>query len=101
LTPLLQRAELWVNRYNNAVNQSKTLACADQKGQWFLGPTEQHCISCAGFNRRVYRFSTWAANDALPQGRCLSCNGFRCQCEIRPTDKPITKGRFPSRLVRC
>jgi hypothetical protein len=101
LTPLLQRAEMWVNRYNDAKTQGQALACADQSGQWFLGPTEKHCPSCAGFNRRVYRMSVWAANNALPRSRCLACNGFRCECEIKPTDKPITKGRFPRRLVKC
>lgn len=101
LTPLLQRGELWVNRYNDAQNQAKALACADQKGEWELGPTEKHCLSCSGFNGRVYRFSTWQANNAMPQSQCLSCNGFRCQCRISPTDKPITRGKFPVRLVRC
>ena len=100
LTPLLQRAEMWINRYNDAKNQSKTLACADQKGEWFLGRTEQHCLSCAGFNRRVYRFSTWATNGALPQSRTLACNGFRCECRIDPTNKRITPGKFPRRLLR-
>ena len=75
LTPLLQRAELWVNRYNDAKTQSQALACADEKGEWFLGPTEKHCPSCAGFNGRVYRMSTWARNNALPRSQCLACNG--------------------------
>jgi hypothetical protein len=101
LTPLLQRAEMWVNRYDDAKNQSKSLACADEKGEWFLGPTEKHCPSCSGFEGRVYRYSTWAANRALPKSICLACNGFRCQCDIRPTNKPITRGKFPSRLVKC
>jgi hypothetical protein len=101
LTPLLQRAEKWINRYNDAKNQSKTLACADEKGQWFLGPTEKHCTSCKGFDKRVYRFSTWRGNNAIPQSPCLSCNGFNCQCRIDPTNRRITPGRFPSRLVKC
>ncbi len=99
LRPQLTRVELWVNRYNEAVNQSKTLACADQKGQWFLGPTEEHCRSCNGFNGRVYRFSVWRANGAVPQSENLACSGFNCLCEIRPTNKPITRGRFPTRLL--
>jgi hypothetical protein len=101
LTPLLQRAEMWVNRYNDAKTQGKVLACADFKAQWFIGPTEKHCPSCAGFDKRVYRFSTWDRNNALPQNRCLACNGFNCQCRLDPTDRPITKGPFPRRLVKC
>lgn len=100
LTPLLQRAEMWVNRYNDAKGQGKSLACANVKGEWILGPTEKHCRSCAGLNGRVYRFSVWRENGALPQSQRLFCNGFRCQCRIDPTDKRITSGRFPRRLLQ-
>jgi hypothetical protein len=99
LKPQLTRVELWVNRYNEAVTQGKSLACADQKGQWFLGPTEEHCRSCNGFNGRVYRFSTWKANGAEPQSQNLACSGFNCLCEIKPTNKRVTPGKFPSRLL--
>lgn len=99
LTPLFTRAELWINRFNEVVNQAKGMACADQKGQWQLGPTEQHCPSCSGFNGRVYRFSVWERNGAMPQSSRLACRGYRCQCSIVPTDGPITRGRFPARLL--
>lgn len=99
LTPLFKRTELWVNRYNEARNQSKTLACADEKGQWFIGPTEKHCKSCSGFDKRVYRFSVWESNGAIPQSQNLACNGFNCLCRIDPTSKRVTPGRFPSRLL--
>lgn len=100
LTPLLQRGELWINRYNDAQNQAKLMACADRKGQWQIGPTEKSCLSCSGLDRRVYRFSVWEQNDARPQSERLACKGFNCQCRIVPTDRAITRGRFPARLLR-
>jgi hypothetical protein len=99
LTPLFRRLNMWTNRYLDVTNQAKSMACADLKGQWRIGPTEKHCKSCSGFNGRVYRFSTWARNNALPQGKNLACHGFRCLCEILITDAPITRGKFPAQLL--
>lgn len=99
LTPLFGRLEMWVNRYRDVINQAKAMACKDGKAIWRIGPTEQHCRSCAGFNGRVYRFSTWESNGAMPQSQNLLCRGFRCLCNLDPTDGPITKGRFPRGLL--
>jgi hypothetical protein len=99
LAPLFARAELWISRWNEVFELAKSMACADQKGRWLLGPTEKHCPSCAGFNGRVYRFSVWHRNGALPKSSRLECRGFRCQCQIIETDGPITRGRFPARLL--
>jgi len=98
LAPLLSRADLWINRYNEVVSIAKTMACGDKKFKWILGPTE-HCKSCAGFHGRVYRGSVWAANGAHPQSRLLCCRGYRCQCQLVPTTDKITPGRFPKSLL--
>lgn len=98
LQTVFDRSELWINRYNEVVNQARVMACADQKGRWIVGQTE-HCRSCLGFNGRTYRFSTWAANNALPQTRGLCCRGFNCRCRIDPTTDRITPGKFPSGLL--
>jgi len=99
LQPLFNRAELWVNRWVEVFELAKSMACADRKGVWRIGPTEKHCRSCAGFDGRVYRFSVWNRNGALPRSSRLECNGFRCECQIDETDAPITRGRFPARLL--
>jgi hypothetical protein len=99
LTPLLARGELWINRYNMVYNEGQAAACADRKLIWILGPTEQHCRSCAGFAGRVYRASVWQRNGALPQSQNLACNGFRCQCRLEPTSERGTPGPFPARLL--
>ena len=71
LGPLLSRLEMWINVYPKTVDQAKARALADQKVMWFLGARKKHCGSCSGFNGRVYRRSTWAANNALPRSLAL------------------------------
>lgn len=99
LTPLFQRAEMWINRYNEAKTYGAAMACGDEKREWHLGPTEQHCRSCAGFHGRVYRYSTWLGHNALPQNSNLACHGFNCRCRLDPTDKRVTPGKFPAGLL--
>lgn len=100
LEPMFTRAGMWANRYNEAKFRAASLTCADEKRQWRLGPTEQHCVSCAGFSGRVYRYSAWAKHNALPRNSALACHGFNCKCSLEPTTRPITKGKFPVGLLR-
>lgn len=99
LTPLFQRVELWVERYIEAKALGKAMALADQKAEFVLGPTKDHCRSCTGLNGRVYRYSVWIANNAVPPHNWnFECRGG-CQCSLVPTDRPITKGKFPVSLL--
>lgn len=98
LTPLFQRAELWVNRYNEARTFGAAMACGDAKREWRFGDTK-HCKTCAGFNGRVYRYSTWLQHNALPQNSNLACRGFNCRCRLESTDKRVTPGKFPAGLL--
>lgn len=95
LEPLFRRADMWVNRYRDFKNRAKVLACSDKKLQWVIGPTEQHCKDCSGYNGKVYRGSVWAKKDIRPQHPNLSCHGFRCLCQLTPTDKALTRGGPP------
>lgn len=99
LTPLLQRAEMWINQYSSAFQQSEALACADEKRIWKVGRTE-HCRTCLALNGQVRRLSFWT-NNVLPRNAPnskLICKGFRCQCILAKTNKPLSRGRLP-RLV--
>lgn len=99
LEPLFTRVERWVGRYDEAKARGEAMACADQKALFELGPTENHCRTCTGFNGRVYRFSTWNKYEAIPPHNWnFECRGG-CQCRLTPTDKPITKGKFPTGLL--
>lgn len=88
------RLDLWANRWNEAINQARQLACRDQKLVWVLGPTE-HCGSCLSMAGKVKRASQWAASDIRPQSGSLECGGFRCQCSLEPTDAALSYGRLP------
>ncbi len=96
LAPHLQRIELWVNRYQDVMNQAKTLACADQKLKWRLGRTEQHCRSCLALNGKVKRASTWAASGIRPQHPDLECQGYNCDCRLDRTTDALSPGSLPS-----
>jgi hypothetical protein len=96
ITPLLQRAEMWINQYSSASQQSEALACANEKREWLIGRTE-HCRTCMALNGQVRRLSFWQ-NNVLPRNAPndrLICRGFNCQCTLRKTDKPISRGRLP------
>lgn len=93
------RAELWVNRYNQAINKARMMACADRKLVWQLGVREQHCRTCNALNGKVKRASVWNAVGVLPQNApnpLLECEGWNCGCSLTPTDLPVSKGRLPS-----
>jgi len=96
LTPLLQRAEMWINQYDSAKQQATTLACGNLKLEWRIGRTE-HCRTCLALNGQVRRASFWQ-NNVVPRNAPnpkLECRGFRCQCMLIKTDKPISRGRAP------
>lgn len=96
LQPLMQRAEMWVNQYQSAYQQGEALACANEKREWVLGATE-HCVTCQRLAGQVRRLSFWQ-NNVMPRNAPnskLQCGGFRCQCSLDKTDKPISRGRLP------
>ena len=96
VSDFFSRVKIWANRWNEAFTLAKAMACADQKEEWILGPTEEHCEDCAKYNGRVHRNSMWIKWATLPQSRKLSCSGYNCLCELVPTDKPALPGRPPS-----
>ncbi len=89
------RHGMWVNRYSEARNQARAMACADAKFAWRLGNTD-HCSTCLKMANKVKRASQWAKADVRPQHPSLACKGFKCQCEFRKTDDPLSRGRIPS-----
>lgn len=96
LQPLLQRAEMWINQYSSAKQQSEAMACANEKRQWRIGRTE-HCRTCLTLNGQVRRMSFWI-NNVMPRNGPnpkLECGGFNCQCTLEKTNKPISRGRIP------
>lgn len=98
LQPLFDRSELWVIRYRQIGSEARAMACADKKLEWRLGATEKHCRSCLALNGQVRRGSYWTDSGILPRvpgASYLDCGGWRCDCDLVPTDKPMSRGRLP------
>lgn len=87
--PLLSRAELWANRYNDVVNQS-IITTKEQKLIWIYGDTD-HCDTCLRLNGIVAFASEWEEADIRPQSNNLQCGGWRCQCTLIPTANRHTR----------
>jgi hypothetical protein len=92
VTPLLVRAQLWAQRWTEAYNQARHLITLEYGGneEWTLGATEEHCPECAALNGIVARASEWEMLGVRPQhapNDKLTCGGWRCDCERKPTDK--------------
>lgn len=97
--PLFERAKLWQDRYPEAKANGHAMACKDEKQEFVLGNTEQHCRTCKGLSGKVYRNSIWVKNNAVPPHNWrFACRGG-CECSLRKTDKRLTRGRFPVGLL--
>lgn len=97
IQPLLDRVDLWANRYNDVVNQAK-LSTAEPKDkyEWIYGDTD-HCETCAGLNGIVATAGEWEQAMVWPQrppNGQLECGGWRCQCRLEPTDKRHTTNAY-------
>lgn len=93
VAPLFERAELWVNQYDSVRSLAQTTVCQDEKLEWELGPTEEHCPDCSWYAGKVYRASVWNKYDIRPQSHDLACHGYNCKCRLRKTDKSVTRGK--------
>ena len=94
LATVYNRAEMWINRYNEVRNRAIQMAIANQKLEWVVGPTE-HCSDCLKLNGKVKRAIDWEIAKIRPQMSTLECGGFRCQCKLKKTEKKLTPGPLP------
>lgn len=101
LRPHLARVDLWVNTWWAVYATAQAMAAKDQKMKFTrVRVTKEPCRSCAGLEGRVYRNSTWLANNCIPPSRSTDCQGYRCGHKNFPTDERLTPGRFPRGLLR-
>lgn len=89
-----ERLSLWINRYNDVTNQA-ILASAEEKTkmEWIYGDT-QHCTTCEQLNGIVAYAREWEEAGLSPQSPpnpLLECGGWKCQCQLIPTDKRKTR----------
>jgi hypothetical protein len=86
------RTELWANAYQQSYNKALQMANNDPKMEWILGATEKSCGDCLKYAGKVKRASYWHKIGAVPQSPALACKGINCDCELRPTNKPLSRG---------
>lgn len=100
LDSLLNRADLWQQRYADTVNQAVLFTADDSVHLvWLLGATEKHCKTCAALDNVVATAAQWQASGYHPQdppNDQLECEGWRCDCRLDVTDAPLTEGGIPN-----
>jgi hypothetical protein len=97
LSPQLDRVERWVQRYSDVQSRARVSVCSDQKLEWILGDTIEHCTSCLKLSGKVKRASYWQRMGVYPQNPPnpnLECEGWGA-CQLLPTDRPSSKGPLP------
>lgn len=94
LQPLLNRAELWQNRFEEIKSLALRMAGKNQKLMWVWNPLKEHCMDCLKYNGRVYRASVWDKRGIRPRSSELECGGWHCGCSFVLTDDPAMPG-FP------
>ena len=97
VNPLLSRAALWANRYNEAYNNALAAIALQMGGKlkWVLGATEQHCTTCAALDGIVDYATEWQIRNLKPQAApngALQCGGWLCDCMLQPTTERRTRG---------
>lgn len=95
---LLSRVPLWANRYTENYNEGVRLIAMNNGGklEWIYGDTD-HCNTCRNLHGIVAYAKEWDALNVKPQGAPnskLECEGWRCQCQLVPTDKKRTAGAY-------
>lgn len=93
---MLNRGEMWANRWREAYALGNQMACGNQKKLWQFDPSKEHCPDCMAMNGRVYRNATWLRYDIQPGSSALCCFGGHCGCDLINTTLPITPGRPPA-----
>lgn len=88
ITAFAWRVPLWVNTLLEVYNAGVMAAAGDQMLKWKLGRRERHCESCLAANGQAHPAKTWQQAGIAPQRGVLSCGGWQCDCELKPTDEP-------------
>jgi hypothetical protein len=97
LTDADYRLDLWIARFADMQNRAKLILGKDTKFEWVYGDTE-HCDTCQMLNGFVKRASFWnkyGVHPGQPPNPKLQCGGWRCQCQLNPTEKNLSRGKFP------
>ena len=97
------RVEMWANRWSETYNTAKIRFGGKQRLQFTLGATEKHChtgdvpgkVGCADLDGIVLFADEWSQTGIVPNvadSPVLACGGWRCKCQLQPTDSRRTRG---------
>jgi hypothetical protein len=98
LVALLARADLWGARAQESYNNAMILIGSNDNAApnnliWIEGDTVEKCDTCLALDGIVAPASLWDELKVYPQmgdNPRLECHGWRCQCQLVVTDKPVT-----------
>lgn len=87
-------ADMWVNKSLRTIQDyGRRSGAGDRRYKWVLGPAEKHCQDCPRLDGQVHRYREWYARGWYPGSDKTGCKGYRCSCQLVPTDEP-SNGRF-------
>ena len=78
------RVNLWTASIEAAGAAGLASARKNEMVTWHLGPTEEHCSTCASLNGKSHRRKWFASRDYFPRkpGAAMECGGYKCQCTL-------------------
>lgn len=83
---ILDRVEMWTDSLRSLGDLGRAYALQNERGQWTLGATEEHCDTCLKLsNMKPHRLSWFTSRGYIPRengSTTLDCHGFRCDCSI-------------------
>lgn len=96
IDPLIGRAPLWANRFNEAASNANMLIALEMGGKlmWVEGDTRDKCKTCVALDGIVAYASIWAKLNVHPQGApnpYIKCEGWNCLCQLVPTTERQTR----------
>jgi HK97 family phage portal protein len=88
------RARMWgLVSLESAREAGILIAAPNQRMEWVLGQTEEHCKDCIRLNGQVHTMKEWVEAGWTPTSGKTECKSFNCQCKLVPTKKR-RRGKF-------
>ena len=88
------RTDLWANRYTETLNRARMHFGSRTRLEWVEGGTFDKCEICLGLNGVVafgYEWEIARFHPQMPPNPLLVCHGWKCQCQLVPTNKRRTR----------
>jgi hypothetical protein len=82
---IMSRLDMWVAAMSTIGGLGLMSSKRNVMGTWHLGPTEEHCRTCPGLNKKRHRLSWYKSRGLIPRepgSTTLECHGYNCQCFV-------------------